>query len=192
MSYVTRDRLAEYLSRDGSEVHTEAAQDLDEALAVAAGEIDSICNRSFSAPGEEQTVTLHIGTRGGLPRRLIPIPDVVTITEVEDAGETLAEDDWAGISRPADAPTTHLHRTSGSWIGPVKITGEFGWGDTPPVTIQRACLMAAQKYFMRQWSPYGDPGGGGLAAPVPYWDPQFLRILSPYRREGEVAPWTVS
>ena len=69
----------------------------------------------------------------------------------------------------------------------VKVTGTFGWTQTPPPTISRACRIQAMRWFMRAKQGYQDAGAIadiGQMVYVKELDPDVKNILHKWMIEN--------
>jgi hypothetical protein len=66
----------------------------------------------------------------------------------------------------------------------VKLTGTWGWPAVPD-EIKQACLLRAAWLFKRKDTPLGVAGSSDLGMiRVGRWDPDFDKLIAPYRQPG--------
>lgn len=147
MSYVEPTELREYLRSKvvADEVEIEAAQ-----LAADSG-IDDYCQRSFVAGAGTATKTFT-GTGG----TVLDVPDLVSVSQVVDAGGTLTASDYT-LGRWSDTtarewPYSQIQRVDGTPWTDVSVTATWGWTATPPEVKIASRLLVRDLLMARDMS----------------------------------------
>lgn len=191
--YATLDELKEYLRIDDDVDNT----DLQGAISTASAEIDHLCSRTFS-PKEDPAVSRFFEPwyDRNAYRWVLPVDDIFDETD-------LALHLWNGVDDYDDLLTgwTLVNTTKRSTIvlpesttyapgGPydsasaVKVTGKFGWEETP-AAVKRACLILATRIHKRRESAFGlvnTLDGSEQTRLTRTIDPDAANALKPYIR----------
>lgn len=169
---------------------------LEQVINAASRMIDGMTGRTFYPA----TDTRYYAP---LSYTTLPVPDLLSITTIktdEDADgvyeTTIAADAYDLTSagegfavlriRPASYSEVYFPLTLRS----VEITGTWGAAETTPPDIEEACLLIAQRLFVRKNAPYGLVGTasefGTRQMSIPETDPDVKRLLAPYMASGVV------
>ena len=167
------------------------------AIAVAVGQIDEFCGRSFGQVlGDVREFDAELDFLGAGRRAAMTIDDVLPAAMTDVRVETKvdpSDDDeawevqdsgwWLSPRTPKDGwPHTELVVSSPNvWSGRVvRVTADWGWPTVPP-QVQRACLMSSARIMLREESILGVQSSGefGTVQSFPRADPDSARMLRP-------------
>jgi hypothetical protein len=162
------------------------------ALDATATMVDTYCGRSFTTAGTAESTRVYAAADD----YLVHIDDAATVTLVETydgtAWQAWASDDWQGeplngVNLGQAWPTTAIRaideRTfpvrNAAWV---RVTGTWGWPDTPSV-VKQAVLLQASRLAKRRDSVLGIAGGPetGLIRVGRAVDGDVAQLLAPYR-----------
>lgn len=174
---------------------TDTSQDtaLQAALTRASRAIDTKTGRRFylDSSATARTYNPHgrvLCTAGG---RLLLVDDIGSTTGlVVERGTTSSG--WTAITthetRPDNAltlgwPITGLLLASGDWPSGstrVRVTARWGWPSVPDEIVQ-ACLLLANRFYLRKDSPEGIAGSAEWGAiRLSRWDPDVEVLIAPF------------
>jgi hypothetical protein len=170
---------------------------LSTALNSATAYVNNYCERSFF-PGTATTERIYIPT-GRFD--VLLIDDASAITEV--AIDENLDRSYSTVLRELDFQPEPLNVTTigsrypftllrpiedGYWPmwenrATVRVTGTFGWPETPDA-VREATLLQASRLFTRLDSPLGVAGFGDMGAMRVSFrgDPDVLMLLNPFRK----------
>lgn len=204
MSYVDLEAAKAYMQMSGSGDN----DDVQRALQAASKWVDDYCNRTFAevdpdvdaatkrvyAPEfgvrlSSQTVRLGVGD-------LLWVDDLVDIDTLEK--QTSAGGSWETVDashyelRPLNAsadgePYTHIMFTTAHSAHRFRVTGWFGWPQTPDV-VPEATMLQTSFIYRRREAPLGISqvpsleGGAGMRVRTK-GDPNAESLLTDYVRE---------
>lgn len=188
--YLSPAELKATLSLSGT---TFADGDIDRALATAAATIDRYCGRTFDVPAAD-TFRLFKPTSSSL----LIVDDLVSVSEV--AQDVVGDGSYSDVRaastfrteplNASDGPITSIRSTSGSWRGVVKVTGKFGWSETPPEVVDVTLMLASALLKRQREAPFGIAsfgGESGSAMRIVGMDNHIKSLLDPLRRGRRIA-----
>lgn len=183
MTYISFSDFKETLSLYGT---SHADDDIIRALASASKAIDRHCGRTFDV-ATTQTRLYRPDTS-----TLIRVDDVQTVTEFAHDSQnngTYSDVRASGTYslRPFnaladDVPFTSIRLISGTVSNTVRITGSFGWADTPPEVLDATVMIAAAILKRVREAPFGVATFGDetrSAMKIAALDTQVKGLLSP-------------
>ncbi len=174
---------------------TDASQDtpLQSALTRASRAIDTKTSRRYYLDGSATARTYNPNGRtlcvdGG---HLLLVDDIGSTTGlVVERGTTVSG--WTAVTdyetHPDNAltlgrPVTGLLLPSGLWPSGstrVRVTARWGWPSTPDEIVQ-ACLILANRLYLRKDSPEGVAGSAEWGViRLSRWDPDVEALISPF------------
>ena len=183
MTYITPAEFKETLSLYGTSY---ADDDIIRALASASKAIDRFCGRTFGTAAAQ--------TRFYRPETstLVRVDDVQAVTEVAHDAQnngTYSDVRAAGTYslRPLnaladDVPFTSIRFVSGTVTNTVRVTGTFGWAETPPEVLDATVMIAAAILKRVREAPFGVATFGDetkSAMKIAALDTQVKGLLSP-------------
>lgn len=175
MSYTSLEDLRDQVGVTGSSDDDRLLR----ALAAATEAIDNFCGRTFGEVDPDADGAKSTRRFTAASARLVLVDDVVKVDEVEQRlsptgdFETVDASDYeaAPVNAAADGkPYTRLRRLTAWWPeheASVRVTGWFGWLETPD-TVKQAEILQASRLFRRGEAPLGISqvpgmdGGGGM------------------------------
>lgn len=176
--YASLDELQAQLDSTGVGVWSAAdLGSLDLALRAASRWIDERLDTRFYAVEESRLYSARWPD-------LLYIDDLAALTSLktDEDGDGLFETEWDSaqdlILEPVNAGARNRpyrqirRRVNGSRSFPthlensVQVTGHFGYSLTPPDPIRRACLLLAQRLWMRKEAIFGIAGTPGLGVTI--------------------------
>lgn len=197
-SYVDTDTLKAILELATSD--TSLDDILDAKIAAASDGIDNALGRSFTLSEADES-RLFTATRPDM----VAIDDLATFTSltVDQDGDGVYEETWTRDTdftllplnvTPAGRPweSIEVRRATGRYTlpfytGAVKVTGKFGWTQTPAPIVEAATLIA-QQLVGRKDAPFGvlqfTAGDAVTAAHIARTDPHINMLLTPYQRKA--------
>jgi len=174
---------------------TDATRDthLEEVVEGVSRWIDSFCNRYFYA---DDSATKYFSA---VDHDYCVVQDLRSITtlKTDNDGDRTYERTWSAtdydlmpFDQPNDFPYTHIRPApNGSYTFPsfrkgVEIVGNFGWASVP-FPIKQACLIQAERVYMRKDAPFGIAGDSRRLSEihiVSKLDPDVQSLLTGYQR----------
>lgn len=186
--YATLDDLAARLP-EGEQFSTADNQRMADAIEGASRVIDRITDTRFYVPGSDET-RYYSAT---FPDLLYVPDDFTSLTtlKTDDDGDGVYETTWTvGTDyrlEPRNASQKgipyrqiRVDRRTGRYSFPVGVTdgvelvGLFGYSATASSAIKTACLMIAQRIWLRNLSPFGI-GGSTAAGGIQLIDAQIKK-----------------
>lgn len=175
---------------------------LESAVETASRMIDRYCERRFFVVEETRYYKAEYAD-------MLVIDDLVSLTGLwtDSTGNRSYDTEWGASDydlEPGNAPLDGKPYTE-IWVAPdstayfpinlrrgVKLTGEFGYGNTVPIAVADACLLQAARLFRRRDAIFGASGPatlgqvtvnvGGNSPRRPALDPDVQLILADVRR----------
>jgi hypothetical protein len=194
--YVTAHQLAGALR---IEAEGDAFDDLNRAAHVASRAIDEICDQVFGLL-DDSNDEVRLFTRTTSMTCYFDVASSVTEVEVDK----FATGSWTVLTegtdyvlervsvasvRQADRPYNRLklRPRSVNWLPAanqcVRVTGRFGWAETPWQVIEAAGLLGQQLFKRRQEAPFGVISFGidnATAIRLLKNDPHLCNLLEPF------------
>lgn len=198
IDYITPEVLKATLQLDGTSY---ADRDIQRAISAASRGIDWECGRRFYADTDATQIRYY----QPIDAYTVLIDDLITLTtlQTDQDGDGTFEETWTvnsdfflePLNAAADGwPFTRLclNPSAASQGFPagrprsVKVTGKFGWAETPDAIVSATGLVAS-KLLKRSRE---DPGGsaeaialGGAAVRLVGADPVVRGLIAPYVRQ---------
>ena len=181
MTYITAAEFKDTLSLFGTSY---ADDDIGRALASASKAIDRFCGRTFGVAASQARFYAPENST------LVRIDDAQTVTEfAHDAQNdgTYSDIRTAYTLLPLNAiadgvPFTSIRLTSGTVTNTVRVTGTFGWAETPPEVLDATVMVAAAILKRVREAPFGVATFGDetkSAMKIAALDSQVKGLLSP-------------
>lgn len=169
---------------------------LEQIAEAVSRAIDTYTGRHFYSASQTRYYTAERG-------HLLMVDDLLSVTTLatDDDGSRNYNTTWASGDYdlfPFNAqnesqarPYTQIHTTpAGTRSFPVgmakgvKVVGAFGYASSTPRVIHEACLLMAQRIWLRKGTPFGVAGANGfgtLTLQMPN-DPDIRNMLAPFVR----------
>lgn len=163
MAYISTQDFCE---RYGIQSNRDEAT-ITQCIEAATAWIDRKCNRTFGLTDVEE--------------RTFKADGVVVITD--DVAEFVSADAELDAGyHSTGRPITHFFTDH---VGPVKITGRFGWSEVPPEVIE-ATFLLANRLLKRRETASGTIGFSEIGAVIrlPWNDPDATLLLAPYTKRA--------
>lgn len=169
--------------------------DITAAITAASRAIDNLCSRRFYA----DAVDADYYYTPVLSNRLeVDDFDSITTFAVDFNADGTFEQTWAAnteyVAYPLNRTTPYrpivrvdTHPLSARFfpVGyprTVKITGKAGWGTTPEPITEATLQLTVQLVKRKREAPFGVVGFAETAVHIARTDPQFAKLVAPYRR----------
>ena len=185
---------------------TDTTNDLEISLAIQAASqmIENECGTRFWIPAAAETryytaVNHQLVVFDDIASTVAGAAPTITITIDLDGDGTpeqaMAASDYVLMPRNAalngEPYTSARIHVDGDYTFPliqdgVKVVAQFGYADTIPASIEKACVIQAVRLFKRRDAPFGVSGTNnfGQLQIIPALDPDLKLLIAPFKRLG--------
>lgn len=194
--YVTAEELREEIqSNTVPSMNLEGLY--DRAVKAASKAVDAYCYRTFEQASDTATARTYHASRDGA--EVDELDDLASTTDLAVAVDTaasgtftaLAEADFVAITDNRSGMVLEIRSATSSFPysavrRTVRVTGRFGWPETPE-DVKRATMLWAIRLVNRRSTPTGVVGFGEFGGVrLSTIDPDVRALLAPYRRRGRL------
>lgn len=151
MGYATLEQVKDLLKGVGLEVLGDAAEQdaqIQGAVEAASAQVDVLTGRTFIASA---------GTRAfdGPGTEVLVLPDLLSLSAWSEDGVSRPTSELL-LGPPDGTPKTHARRVSGRFArgrANLRLTGVWGYAESVPAPVQRACALLAAAALLRRLGP---------------------------------------